>query len=265
MPGSSRWTSAPSERKSRSPPCGDLEGGGSGRGHARAVLYRAPHGSGRRRTLRLAAGRRRRASPCRGGRACRRRSTGYDQLSRSLRRDLQLALLLVAGRRRLDQHHQAVLVAEVDVAVGVGDRRRAAPVVADVAAPLDLAGGELDADRAARCGGRGRRRCGRRPARSRRGGSGRCGRRGSRPRSRSPCRRAGRRQLQQRAAGLVAASRRRRSRPARSASGCWRRRWRPGCSPRGTRRPRRGRRPGRGRGAGRTASRRAPFEITIDE
>jgi len=38
--------------------------------------------------------------------------------------DLELALELVPGRRRLDQGHGIVLVTEIQIAVGVDDARR---------------------------------------------------------------------------------------------------------------------------------------------
>src|SRR5262249_56204739 len=72
--------------------------------------------------------------------------------------DGELALQAIALGRGLDKGDHGALVAEIEAAVGVDDRRRAGPW-SSVFAPDDLAGLQLDADGEARgmavAGGRG--------------------------------------------------------------------------------------------------------------
>ena len=61
-------------------------------------------------------------------------------------RQLERSLLVVSVGGGFNQHHQAILIAEVKASIGVGDGRRSLAGIARVSAPADFAGEEFDAE-----------------------------------------------------------------------------------------------------------------------
>src|SRR5436190_124655 len=61
-------------------------------------------------------------------------------------RQLERSLLMVSVRSGFNQHHQTILIAEVQASIGVGDGSRSLARIASVSAPADFAGEEFDAD-----------------------------------------------------------------------------------------------------------------------